>query len=508
VVNVHRDPHVPKIVLPVTSVLLPPFEALPLQQSAAPQQPVATYDDQLTPRLLEALGVLDAGLEDLDYVEKSAQEAAAATARAAEEEEEPAWLRSASVDITSTSEAISSSLAASLSLAPGESTTGAQLSAVSTTLALELAREEARIAALETQSHHLRASAEAQARTSLEVLQQLELTRSAAQGTQAAARRIVEDHEKDIALLLSKQKMPTIFVPLLASLALLPAAMVRSTAVAASSNVAVAVSSKVGMAVRRRAVLTTAAGVALALALPTAAANAAADDAIYRPAPGSLVGTTVLITGANTGLGLESAKRLAKAGANVVIAARTQAKADGAIAKVSSGVALAADQRLVGVSLDLADLSSVRTLPARLEAALGAKDAPIDVLLNNAGVMAIPERLETADGFEKTMGINHLGHFALVAALLPSLKRAANGFRVINVSSEAHRFASTDSIRQALDANLDPPYAAGGWGNYGLSKAANVLFTVELQTRIEAAGLRGSAVSLHPGVVQTDLQRY
>ena len=148
--------------------------------------------------------------------------------------------------------------------------------------------------------------------------------------------------------------MPAIFMPLLASLALLPAAMVRSTAVATSSNVAVAVSSKVGMAVRRRAVLTTAAGVALAL--PTAAANAAADDAIYRPAPGSLVGTTVLITGANTGLGLESAKRLAQAGANVVIAARTQAKADGAIAKVSSDMALAADQRLVGVSLDLADL--------------------------------------------------------------------------------------------------------------------------------------------------------
>ena len=289
-------------------------------------------------------------------------------------------------------------------------------------------------------------------------------------------------------------KMPAIFVPLLASLALLPAPM----SVLAASNV--------GMAVRRRAVLTTAAGVALAL--PTAAANAAADDAIYRPAPGSLVGTTILITGANTGLGLESAKRLAQAGANVVIAARTQAKADGAIAKVSSGMALAAGQRLVGVSLDLADLSSVRTLPARLEAAFGAKDVPIDVLLNNAGVMAIPERLETADGFEKTMGINHLGHFALVAALLPSLKRAANGFRVINVSSDAHRFASTDSIRQALDANLDPPYAAGGWGNYGLSKAANVLFTVELQTRIEAAGLRGSAVSLHPGVVQTDLQRY
>jgi NAD(P)-dependent dehydrogenase (short-subunit alcohol dehydrogenase family) len=107
------------------------------------------------------------------------------------------------------------------------------------------------------------------------------------------------------------------------------------------------------------------------------------------------------------------------------------------------------------------------------------------------------------------VGINHLGHFALVGALTPMLQRAKNGFRVINVSSDAHRFVDKKSMAEALDAKLDSPsYAAGGWGAYGVSKAANVLFTVELERRLEAAGARGTAVSLHPGVVQTDLSRY
>ena len=104
---------------------------------------------------------------------------------------------------------------------------------------------------------------------------------------------------------------------------------------------------------------------------------------------------------------------------------------------------------------------------------------------------------------------NHLGHFALVSALMPSLLRAKSGFRVVTVSSDAHRFVDKKSMGESLAANLDPPnYAAGGWGAYGVSKAANVLFTVELQRRIEAAGAKGSAVTLHPGVVQTDLARY
>jgi len=160
------------------------------------------------------------------------------------------------------------------------------------------------------------------------------------------------------------------------------------------------------------------------------------------------------------------------------------------------------------VTLDLADLKSVRSLPLRLSAAMGTEEVPaIDVLLNNAGVMAIPERVATNDGFEKTIGVNHLGHFALVGALLPSLKRASDGFRVINVSSDAHKLASKEAIGEALQANLDPPdYSA--WGTYGVSKAANVLFTVELQSRLQAAGVKGSAVALHPGLVQTDLPRY
>jgi len=131
------------------------------------------------------------------------------------------------------------------------------------------------------------------------------------------------------------------------------------------------------------------------------------------------------------------------------------------------------------------------------------------VLLANAGVMAIPERLATADGFEKTLGINHLGHFALVSAMMPALLKAPDGFRVVSVSSEGHRIANKESMKTSLASNLDPgDYAAGGWSAYGVSKAANILFTDELQRRMDAAGVRGSAVSLHPGVVATDLGRY
>merc|ERR1719265_638890 len=122
--------------------------------------------------------------------------------------------------------------------------------------------------------------------------------------------------------------------------------------------------------------------------------------------------------------------------------------------------------------------------------------------------MAVPERLTTSDGFEKTIGINHLGHFALFGALLPNLLAAKSGFRVITVSSDAHKLVDKNSMMKAIDAKLDPDYAAAGWGAYGLSKASNVLFTVELERRLEAAGVKGSAVTLHPGVVQTDLPRY
>jgi len=253
----------------------------------------------------------------------------------------------------------------------------------------------------------------------------------------------------------------------------------------------------------RRAVIS-GAGAAAAAVLPRYPALAAAPE-LYAPKAGSLTGETILITGANTGLGLESAKRLAGGGAKIVVTARTKDKVASTIADVRAATGAPASQ-VLGGELDLASLESVKSLPTRLASVLGDA-APIDCLLNNAGVMAIPERLSTADGFERTVGVNHLGHFALVGSLLPSLKLAPKGFRVVTVSSDAHKFVTKKSLDEALEANLDPPEYST-WGSYGLSKAANILFTVELQRRLDAAGVPGSAVALHPGVVQTDLARY
>ena len=330
------------------------------------------------------------------------------------------------------------------------------------------------------------------------------------------------------------------------------------------------------------------------------------------------------VAGANSGLGLETAARLAAAGADVVATARTDAKAKAAVAAVKEQTGVT----ITGVALDLADLSSVKSLPSRLPA------KKIDVLVENAGVMAIPERLTTRDGaaprrnlnalgsrrrdddaargssaarrgpaaaatwifrgrgrersttradedrraraverksslgrcglkdsaaavaptprlchvdiprarngsrpnrtkiidvaverkrcglrrtlrrggtargprtgppatgFERQIGVNHLGHFALVAALLPLLEKAGT-FRVVAVSSSAHTIPSAKNVAAGLDAGLDPDYNA--WGNYGLSKACNVLFAKELQRRFDAKGLSASAVALHPGVAR------
>lgn len=253
--------------------------------------------------------------------------------------------------------------------------------------------------------------------------------------------------------------------------------------------------------ISRRALLEGAGAAGLGL-LP-GAASAASAPAVYLPVAGSLKGRTILITGANTGLGFESARRLAQAGATIIATARTDAK----VAATREALLTAAPgASIFALQLDLGNLASVKGFPDRLAAAVG-KDAPIDVLMNNAGVMAIPERLATSDGFERQVGVNHLGHFALVSALLPSLRAARDGFRVINVSSEGHRFATAQNLQAALEQDLDPKEYSQ-WGAYGLSKAANILFSCELQRRFDAAGLRASAVSLHPGAVQTELGRY
>lgn len=195
-----------------------------------------------------------------------------------------------------------------------------------------------------------------------------------------------------------------------------------------------------------------------------------------------LTGRTVVVTGATSGIGRATAAGLAGAGARVVLAVRDQTK----------GETLAAELRTrhpgaqVEVrALDLADLVSVRAFAA-------AWTDPIDVLLNNAGVMST-KRAETADGFELQLGTNHLGHFLLTSLLLPHLTD-----RVVTVSSDAHRFGHLD-----LDDLQWERRRYSGFGAYGQSKLANLLFTLELDQRLRSSGRR--ALAVHPGWVRSDL---
>ncbi|KAL3944914.1 MAG: hypothetical protein SGBAC_001005 [Bacillariaceae sp.] len=260
------------------------------------------------------------------------------------------------------------------------------------------------------------------------------------------------------------------------------------------------------------------AGVAAATVIGTATATGAAIAAttqtndnkkIYEPSPGSLDGKVVLITGASTGLGLESAKRLAAAGATIVLTSRSQAKGEKAVASVEEYVRelQGSTPKVSSLVLDLDDLQSVKSFPNSYKA-LGLGD--ISVLLNNAGVMAIPERQLTKDGYERTFQSNHLGHFVLTAGLFPYLSR--NGSTVVNVSSEAYNFASQTTESgggRGLDMkNLNGEVQYGPWSSYGLSKLANILFTQELQRKADASGNDWlTTVCLHPGAVNTDLGR-
>jgi protochlorophyllide reductase len=202
-------------------------------------------------------------------------------------------------------------------------------------------------------------------------------------------------------------------------------------------------------------------------------------------------GRTILVTGANSGLGLRSAEALASRGARVLMGCRNQEKAAMALEAVKNAATGAAPEV---VRLDLADLDDVRACSERLTKELDH----LDVLMNNAGVMAI-SRQRTKQGFEMQLGTNHLGHFALTGLLLPLLRRA-HAARVVTVSSGGHR---AGRIR-FNDLNWERSRYSR-WFAYTQSKLANLLFTSELQRRAAAAGSDLLAVAAHPGYAATNL---
>jgi NAD(P)-dependent dehydrogenase (short-subunit alcohol dehydrogenase family) len=250
----------------------------------------------------------------------------------------------------------------------------------------------------------------------------------------------------------------------------------------------------------------------------------AAAAAAYAPAAGSMAGKTVLITGASSGLGFESAKRLFHAGATVVMACRSRERGEAARATIlgqqqqqqqqqqeeeESGGAVGGEVDVL--PLDLSSLASVRACVA----AFKARYPKLHVLLNNAGVMAVPEWRATAEGFEYTLGVNYLGHFLLTTLLLDRLRRTAGGSRVINVASAAHLGggaldpskdlsvvlpSSSLSLSSSTTTTESGSSSGGGggggrsgdfdpWEAYCKSKLASVLFTQELQRRIDVTGV-------------------
>ncbi|MEW2528123.1 oxidoreductase [Streptomyces sp. NPDC047071] len=205
-----------------------------------------------------------------------------------------------------------------------------------------------------------------------------------------------------------------------------------------------------------------------------------------------LSGRDAVVTGANSGLGYCTARELARRGARVVLACRSEARGAAALDRLAAEVP-SADARVW--RLDLGDLGSVREFARRHERERGGR---LGLLVNNAGVMALPHR-RTADGFETQFGVNHLGHFALTGLLMPALLRTP-GARVVTVSSMLHLLTNVD----LRDLNSERRYHR--WLAYGRSKTANLLFTHELARRIAATGADVVAAAAHPGYASTNLQ--
>jgi retinol dehydrogenase-12 len=210
---------------------------------------------------------------------------------------------------------------------------------------------------------------------------------------------------------------------------------------------------------------------------------------------GELTGRTFLVTGANTGIGLTTARALAARGGQVTVACRSPEKGEAAVARIISDTG---NDAVSFLRLDLASLSSVRTAAADF---LG-RGEPLDVLIDNAGIAG--RRGLTSDGFELMFGVNHLGHFAFTLALLDCLKQSAErdgGARIVVVSSDAHYQASGIDFSRLRRRTR----AITGMPEYAVSKLCNVLFAQELARRLAGTGV--TTYALHPGVVASDIWR-
>lgn len=202
-------------------------------------------------------------------------------------------------------------------------------------------------------------------------------------------------------------------------------------------------------------------------------------------------GKTVLITGANSGIGYQAARELARHGAHVLLGVRDAAKGQTARERI---VAESPQAEVAVVPLDMASLASIRGFAGEFV----ASGSRLDVLVNNAGVMALPKREQTPDGFERQFGTNHLGHFALTGLLIPALLRA-EAPRVVTVASLAHRNGKMEWNNLQSEKSYSP------WGAYNNSKLANVLFARELDRRAREAHSKLLSVVVHPGISVTNI---
>ncbi len=207
----------------------------------------------------------------------------------------------------------------------------------------------------------------------------------------------------------------------------------------------------------------------------------------------NLSGKVAIVTGSNTGIGYETALDLYKKGAKVYVASRNEEKAQNAIERMKSD---GGTGELIFEKLDLASLSAVKIFADNIINA----ESRLDLLINNAGIM-IPPQEKTEDGFEIQFGVNFVGHFALTGHLF-NLLEATKGSRVVTLSSIAHRGAKIDFDNFRLEKDYQP------WREYGQSKVADIIFTLEFEKRLRKNGNQIMSLAAHPGYSETDLQKY